>query len=139
MQVEDQGIARLHTLTGLTSLGLAGCVALTERALGHVAARMPSLTCLKLGGCSRVATITDACLLHLDQLTALTHLDLAGCLEVSDAGRGRLQHAPERFPITSISGVRLFCVLLTCLSMDADEVGNFIISRYIKVSGLSLQ
>ena len=103
MQVEDQGIARLHTLTGLTSLGLAGCLALTERALGHVAAWMPSLTSLKLGGCSRVATITDACLLHLDQLTALTHLDLAGCLEVSDAGRGCLQHAPEWFPITSIS------------------------------------
>ena len=85
--MEDQSIARLHTLTGLTSLGLAGCLALTERALGHVAADMPALACLKLGGCSRVATITDACLLHLHQLTSLTHLDLAGCLEISDAGR----------------------------------------------------
>lgn len=85
--MEDQGVAELHTLTGLTSLGLAGCVALTERALGHVAASMPALACLKLGGCSRVATITDACLLPLHRLTSLTHLDLAGCLEISDAGR----------------------------------------------------
>ena len=85
--MEDHSIAKLHTLSGLTSLGVAGCVALTERALGHVAASMPSLACLKLGGCSRVATITDACLLHLHQLTGLTHLDLAGCLEISDAGR----------------------------------------------------
>ena len=84
--MEDHGIAKLHTLTALTSLGLAGCVALTARALGHVSASMPALASLKLGGCSRVATVTDACLVHLQQLTAMTHLDLSGCLEISDSG-----------------------------------------------------
>lgn len=84
--MEDHGIAKLRTLTALTSLGLAGCVALTERALGYVSSSVPGLVCLKLGGCSRVATVTDACLAHVQQLTALTHLDLAGCLEISDSG-----------------------------------------------------
>ena len=85
-QVEDAGIAALSKLTELTSLSLSGCVSLTERGLGHVAAFLSGLKSLRLGGCSRVATITDACLLHLQSLTQLTHLDLAGCLEISDSG-----------------------------------------------------
>lgn len=85
-QVEDAGIAALSKLTRLTSLSLSGCVSLTERGLGHVAAFLSGVKSLRLGGCSRVATITDACLLHLQSLTQLTHLDLAGCLEISDSG-----------------------------------------------------
>jgi len=84
--VEDAGIAALSKLTGLTSLSLSGCVSLTETGLGHVPAFLSGLKSLRLGGCSRVATITDACLLHLRSLTQLTHLDLAGCLEISDSG-----------------------------------------------------
>lgn len=85
-QVEDTGIAALSRLTTITQLGLAGCVALTGRATALVAAHMPGLMSLRLGGCSRVATVSDACLLPLQHLTALTHLDLAGCLEISDSG-----------------------------------------------------
>lgn len=85
--MEDAGIAALSKLTGLTSLNLSGCVALTERGVGHVAAYILGLMSLSLGGCSRVATVTDTCLVHLQHLTALTCLDLSGCLEITDAGK----------------------------------------------------
>ena len=85
--MDDQGFAALKPLTDLTSLGLAGCVALTQGAVALLAAHVTGLSSLKLGGCSRVATVTDSHLLHLQSLATLTHLDLAGCLEITDAGR----------------------------------------------------
>ena len=73
-------------MTALTSLNLAGCVSIGEQGMALLPAHMPLLECLRLGGCSRVATITDPCLAPLQHLKALTHLDLAGCLEITDAG-----------------------------------------------------
>lgn len=84
--MDDSSITALTGLTSLTSLGLAGCVALTHRATALVAAHMPGLRCLRLGGCSRIATVTDACLVHVSRLTDLRLLDLAGCLEITDQG-----------------------------------------------------
>ena len=70
----------------MASLDLAGCVAITERSLAKIVQHAASLHTLKIGGTSRVATVTDATLRILATATAMTHLDLSGCLEISDAG-----------------------------------------------------
>ena len=85
-QVTDAGLGALTRLLELRLLDIAGCVAATERSIGALAVELPRLSVLKLGGCSRVATVTDSVLAALRPATALTHLDLAGCLEVTDAG-----------------------------------------------------
>lgn len=41
---------------------------------------------LQVGGCSRVATMTDAAVAALASLTDLRHVDLAGCLDMTDRG-----------------------------------------------------
>ena len=41
---------------------------------------------LQVGGCSRVATMTDAAVAALACLTDLRHMDLAGCLDMTDRG-----------------------------------------------------
>lgn len=85
-QIDDTGIAALSGMSAMTSLKLQGCVSVGEHGMALLPAQMPLLRCLKLGGCSRVATITDPCLTPLQHLAALTHLDLAGCLEITDTG-----------------------------------------------------
>ena len=76
----------MSNMSALTSLSLAGCVGIGEAGMSLLPGQMPLLRSLKLGGCSRVATISDPCLVPLQHLHALTHLDLAGCLEITDAG-----------------------------------------------------
>ncbi len=55
-QLTDASLLALAALPGLLSLDLSGCVAATERGFGALAARV-RLTTLRLGGCSRVATV----------------------------------------------------------------------------------
>ena len=55
-QLTDASLLALAALPALRSLDLSGCVAATERGFGSLAARA-RLTTLRLGGCSRVATV----------------------------------------------------------------------------------
>lgn len=57
---------------------LAGLAALSSRLRG--------LHTLKLGGTSRVATISDASVAAISGLVSLTHLDLSGSHDITDAG-----------------------------------------------------
>ena len=86
VQITDRGIQSVTRLTALQSLDVSGCVALTQRGFQHIASSLSALRSLKLGGCSRMATVTDACLSPVSSLTALTSLDMAGCIEVTDSG-----------------------------------------------------
>jgi len=80
----------LRGIPSLRDLDVSGCVALTERGFASIARGLASLTALKLGGCSRVATVTDGCVRALAASEALSsslqRLDLSGCLELTDAG-----------------------------------------------------
>ena len=80
----------LRGVPSLRDLDVSGCVALTERGFSSLAKGLTALTALKLGGCSRVATVTDGCVRALassEHLSAsLQRLDLAGCLELTDSG-----------------------------------------------------
>ena len=109
LQVEDSGIAALRRMSALTSLNLAGCVSIGEQGMALIPAQMPLLECLKLGGCSRVATITDPCLAPLQHLKALTHLDLAGCLEITDAGLCICMSSHLSQKVQSTLGLRCGC------------------------------
>jgi hypothetical protein len=90
-QVTDAGLQTLAALTQLCALDLSGCVSVTERGIGAAAAALRRLRALKLGGTSRVATISDASLACVSSLTSLTHLDLSGSHDITDAGAGFLQ------------------------------------------------
>lgn len=85
-QVTDKGLANLMPLSNLEMLDVSGCVAVTQKGFVHVSNNHKGLRGLKLGGCSRMATVTDACLSPVSNLTALTSLDMAGCIEVTDSG-----------------------------------------------------
>ena len=86
MQITDKGMQSLMSLTALQALDVSGCVAITPKGFQYVSSSLRGLRSLKLGGCSRMATATDACLSSFSFLTALTSLDLAGCIDVTDAG-----------------------------------------------------
>ena len=58
-------------IPSLRDLDISGCVALTERGFASIARGLASLTALKLGGCSRVATVTDGCVRALAASEAL--------------------------------------------------------------------
>lgn len=86
-QVTDAGLLHLaRGLRSLRALDLSGCVAVTERGLGALAACLGGLQTLRLGGTSRVATINDAGLAAVCALSQLTHLDLSGSHDLTDAG-----------------------------------------------------
>ena len=87
MQITDKGIQSLTSLAALQALDVSGCVAITPRGFQYISSSFQGLRSLKLGGCSRMATVTDACLTSFSSLTALTSLDLAGCIDVTDAGK----------------------------------------------------
>ncbi len=87
MQVTDRGIQYLVMLTSLQALDVSGCVAITPKGFQHISSSFRGLRSLKLGGCSRMATVVDSCLAPFSALTALTSLDLAGCIDVTDAGK----------------------------------------------------
>ncbi len=111
-QVTDGGLLALAALRQLGSLDLSGCVSLSERGLAAITARLRRLHTLKLGGTSRVATISDASVAAIAGLTSLTHLDLSGSHDITDAG------ALESSPLPSIkdgfeSGARM-CATMRC-------------------------
>lgn len=85
----DRGLLALCTLRSLCALDLSGCVSVTERGLVAVAGRLRRLHTLKLGGTSRVAMISDASVAAISGLTSLTHLDLSGSHDITDAGAPR--------------------------------------------------
>ena len=87
MQITDKGIHSLKPLTALQALDVSGCVAITHKGFQHISSSFHKLRSLKLGGCSRMATVTDSCLSTFSSLTALTLLDLAGCIDVTDTGK----------------------------------------------------
>ncbi len=61
---------------------------LTERGITTLTAGLhASLYSLAIGSTGRMATVVDATLYALRGLTRLTHLDLSGCVAVTDAGR----------------------------------------------------
>ena len=122
-QVTDAGMAALCTLRALGALDLSGCVAITERGVGALAGALGrSLRTLKLGGTSRVATINDASLAAVAALTALTHLDLSGSHDVTDAGaRAALSPARNTLPRFSCYGV---CSSWVCAQGDSSMCGQ---------------
>ena len=85
-QMTDAGLVEVGGHTALMHLNVAGCVALTERGFAAIARRLRRLQTLKLGGCQRMATVSDACIAALTPMTALTSLDVSGCVELRDAG-----------------------------------------------------
>lgn len=109
------GLASLEGLRQLRSLNLASCVAITEKGLAAVAS-LPQLGTLSIGGCSRVATVTNAAMQAIRPLSRLTHLDLSGCLEVTDAG-------PPSPPL----GGCIFNCLFTCLQSRESCHGQVIV------------
>ena len=86
MQITDKGARHLTVHRGLRFLDVAGCVALTQQGFADLAGHLRQLHTLKLGGCSRMATVNDACMAALVPLTSLTHLDASGCIDLTDAG-----------------------------------------------------
>ena len=60
----------------LRYLNVAGCVALTQHGFARLADSLEFLCTVRLGGCSRMATVNDSCLVALAALTNLTHLDM---------------------------------------------------------------
>lgn len=86
VQVTDKSMQNLAVLKELKTVDVSGCVAITQKGFSHVSNNFAKLRSLKLGGCSRMATVTDACLMPLSALTTLTQLDMAGCIEVTDVG-----------------------------------------------------
>eukprot|EP00808_Paulinella_micropora_P010238 g41566.t1 len=115
-EITDAGLAHLSTLP-LRHLDLIGCDGLTESGLAHLS--MLSLQHLDLSGCKN---ITDAGLAHFLSSTSfskraaesltlgwltyaglaylsalpLQHLNLTGCLRVTDAGLAHLSALPIR-------------------------------------------
>lgn len=71
----------------ITRLDLSFCGELADRALAHLAARLPALASLTLRKCGR---LTDSGLAALAGATALTHLDLSYC-QFSAAGLAALR------------------------------------------------
>lgn len=61
-------------------------MALTERGIGSLAPLQTTLRSVSIGSTGRMATVVDATLHAVAALTALTHLDLSGCVAITDAG-----------------------------------------------------
>lgn len=73
--------------SSLRQLDVAGCVMLGQPGCVAIAAGMTQLKRLRLGGCSRMATVSDPCIAALSSLTHLTALDASGCVDVTDSGQ----------------------------------------------------
>lgn len=70
----------------LESLDLSGCVLLTEQGFSCLSDAFPELIELHMGGCNRMSSVNDACLLGVNRCTGLQVLDLSGCCNISNAG-----------------------------------------------------
>jgi hypothetical protein len=82
VQVADNGIRALASLTAVTNLNLGDCEQVSDDWL-HTVAGLAALTSLNLEGCERVS---DNGLRALAGLTALTSLDLSRCGNVASEG-----------------------------------------------------
>lgn len=85
-QVTDAGLQALCALRALGTLDLSGCVSITDRGLSALSSHLRRLHTLKLGGTSRVATISNASVAAIAGITSLTHLDLSGSHDITDEG-----------------------------------------------------
>ena len=70
----------------LVSLDVSGCILLTAYTFEMIVDTLPQLRSLCVGGCSRVAAVTDDCLVHIARCRNLTHLDLSGGSALSNSG-----------------------------------------------------
>ena len=111
----------------LESLDLSGCVMLTDRGLSCLAQAFPDLSELHIGGCSRMASVTDACLLGISKCTKLQNLDLSGCTSITNAG----------FAYLSSLHHLTFLNLWNCVRLTPDALGA--LSSCVNLAELSLR
>ena len=82
-QITDAGIARLVSLTTLTSLSIASCKQLTDDALRTVTSAMPGLTELDVAHCDQ---LTDEAMGAIGRIGALTTVDISDCQRITVQG-----------------------------------------------------
>ncbi|KAI8099049.1 uncharacterized protein BX664DRAFT_377174 [Halteromyces radiatus] len=85
MMDEDTMRILAYHLPRLRQLSLASCISLTDTALSYffLPSSAPFLSHLNVSNCSR---LTDRSLRHFVLPGSLTHLELAGCTSMTDAG-----------------------------------------------------
>lgn len=104
-------------LSHVEKLDLSGCLLLTEQGFQCISQGLVALKELKVGGCSRVATINDATLLGIAKCTQLQILDLSGCSNITNSGFAHISSLSRLRELNLWNCLRLSPSSLTILTV----------------------